>query len=260
MSSIYRKGRDGYFYYQTYVLNPETGLKNKRIFHSLNTKDREEALIKKKQLDDSYQNKTKKSIQKNQKKRWVILSFLGLSFLLLFFLSNDEPGENTSVFIADSLANSLVGETKNKLNIQSSFQIEDSNIFAQQDQVPKISKDTVSHDIAIGKHTSIPSYNVIRVEGLSGVFEQGKIYAVINDSTSIEQMLILCKSIRSKYAEYPSIVICLYSDNKIGLEIANGNGSNISRNDITKHWRAMYSYHEVEGEYFDDNPGGYLGF
>ena len=24
MSSIYRKGRDGYFYYQTYVFNPET--------------------------------------------------------------------------------------------------------------------------------------------------------------------------------------------------------------------------------------------
>ena len=43
MSSIYRKGRDGYFYYQTYVENPKTGNKDKRIFHSLGTKDREQS-------------------------------------------------------------------------------------------------------------------------------------------------------------------------------------------------------------------------
>ena len=39
MSSIYRKGRDGYFYYQTYVYNKDTGKKDKRIFHSLRTKN-----------------------------------------------------------------------------------------------------------------------------------------------------------------------------------------------------------------------------
>ena len=43
MSSIYRKGRDRYFYYQTYIYNDETGKKDKRIFHSLSTKDRNEA-------------------------------------------------------------------------------------------------------------------------------------------------------------------------------------------------------------------------
>ena len=39
MRSIYKKGRDGYFYYQTYTLNKETGKKDKKIFHSLGTKD-----------------------------------------------------------------------------------------------------------------------------------------------------------------------------------------------------------------------------
>ena len=43
MSSIYRKGRDGYYYYQTYIYNPETGKKDKRIFHSLGTKNSENA-------------------------------------------------------------------------------------------------------------------------------------------------------------------------------------------------------------------------
>ena len=49
MSSIYRKGRYGYYYYQAYVINPETGKKDKRIFHSLGTTDENEA--KKKQED-----------------------------------------------------------------------------------------------------------------------------------------------------------------------------------------------------------------
>ena len=46
MSSIYRKGRDGYFYYQTYVRNKETGKVDKKIFHSLGTRDKKEAILK----------------------------------------------------------------------------------------------------------------------------------------------------------------------------------------------------------------------
>ena len=51
MSSIYRKGRDGYFYYQTYIYNPETGKNDKRIFHSLGTKDQAEAKDEQLKLD-----------------------------------------------------------------------------------------------------------------------------------------------------------------------------------------------------------------
>ena len=50
MSSIYRKGRDGYFYYQAYVLDEKLGEKIKRIFHSLGTKNAEEAKLKQKSL------------------------------------------------------------------------------------------------------------------------------------------------------------------------------------------------------------------
>ena len=56
MSSIYRKGRDGYYYYQTYVHNPETGKKDKRIFHSLSTKDQSEAEEKQAEFDNQYEN------------------------------------------------------------------------------------------------------------------------------------------------------------------------------------------------------------
>ena len=59
MSSIYRKGRDGYFYYQTYVKNPKTGKKDKRIFHSLRTKNRKEAERKQSNLAARYDQVTR---------------------------------------------------------------------------------------------------------------------------------------------------------------------------------------------------------
>ena len=54
MSSIYRKGRDGYYYYQTYVYNPESKKKDKRIFHALRTKDLDEARSKQYEFDIKY--------------------------------------------------------------------------------------------------------------------------------------------------------------------------------------------------------------
>ena len=51
MSSIYKKGRDGYYYYQTYVYNPESKKKDKRIFYALGTKDLSEAKLKQHELD-----------------------------------------------------------------------------------------------------------------------------------------------------------------------------------------------------------------
>ena len=43
MSSIYKKGRDGYYYYQAYLYNSKTGKKDKKIFHALKTKDYDKA-------------------------------------------------------------------------------------------------------------------------------------------------------------------------------------------------------------------------
>ena len=57
MSSIYKKGRDGYYYYQTYVFDKETGKKSKRIFHSLGTKSEFEAKKKQQYLDSKYEKK-----------------------------------------------------------------------------------------------------------------------------------------------------------------------------------------------------------
>ena len=56
MSSIYKKGRDGYYYYQTYIYNPESKKKDKRVFHALRTKDSVTAKLKQRELDKKYEN------------------------------------------------------------------------------------------------------------------------------------------------------------------------------------------------------------
>ena len=65
MSSIYRKGRDGYFYYQTYLYNSKTGKKDKKIFHSLSTKNEQEAKKRQIELDRKY-NKSPKNLSKKK--------------------------------------------------------------------------------------------------------------------------------------------------------------------------------------------------
>ena len=56
-----------------------------------------------------------------------------------------------------------------------------------------------------------------------------------------------------------NIIICIYADNTVGNDLAMGFKSKHSIIEQSRVWLAMYSYNMVEGKYFDDNPGGYLG-
>jgi hypothetical protein len=71
--------------------------------------------------------------------------------------------------------------------------------------------------------------------------------------------MLLCKSLAEQYTEFSNIVICLYTSSAVGIELANGTNKNFSVNDHKKAWLAYYSYNPVEGDYFDDEPGKYLG-
>ena len=88
MSSIYRKGRDGYFYYQAYIFNDETGKKDKKIFHSLGTKDQNLAKQKQVDLDKRYNEKIFKNEPSFKIKRYLRKSPFSLFFVFLeqFFL------------------------------------------------------------------------------------------------------------------------------------------------------------------------------
>ncbi len=101
-------------------------------------------------------------------------------------------------------------------------------------------------------------YTIQKIEKLSGSFQQIKIYATVNsqDRTALRE---LCKQIREEYDKYSSLVICLYSETETGIALAQGENDHFSEEDIFKSWLVFYSYHPVEGDYFDDKPGKYLG-
>ena len=91
MSSIYRKGRDGYYYYQTYVYNPDTGKNDRRIFHSLGTKDQTEA--EKLQLEHDLQHEHEKNQSQKENnltslfQNWkTSVFFLAIVIVIMFYI------------------------------------------------------------------------------------------------------------------------------------------------------------------------------
>ena len=66
-------------------------------------------------------------------------------------------------------------------------------------------------------------------------------------------------NLAKRYSEFSNIVICLYSNNRAGKDLAKGNDESVTDEEQKQSWLAMYTYNSVEGEYFDDSPSGYLG-
>jgi hypothetical protein len=101
------------------------------------------------------------------------------------------------------------------------------------------------------------TYTIERIEYSSGSFQQLKIYATV-DSNLIGSLKNLCIQIREHYSEYYSLVICLYVNTKTGIALAKGEINRFSEQEIQDAWLVFYSYHPVEGDYFDNEPGRYL--
>ncbi len=100
-------------------------------------------------------------------------------------------------------------------------------------------------------------YTIQRTEQLSGSFQQAKIYATVN-SRDKGVLKLLCREIQEQYSGYNSLVICLYRATETGIALAKGNNVQYSEQDIINTWLVFYSYHPVEGDYFDGEPGKYL--
>ena len=268
MSSIYRKGRDGYYYYQTYIYNPDTGKNNKRIFYSLGTKDQVEA--ENKQIILDIKHKKQKTKPKKNKTLYhlliyrktiaiVLVTVFAMIFIIHIFHSNNLKQQNISDIvrlpiqkdrIIEKITEKHVIADTNNLSVLSNTQMDISPEVSKHDQIIEIEK----------LKPTIPKYTIIRVENLSGVFNQGKVYLTLDKSSSNESMRLLCAMLKENYKEFSNIIICIYADNLTGNILAMGaTKSQLSIIEQNKAWLAMYSYNIVEGEYFDDNPGGYLG-
>ena len=122
MSSIYRKGRDGYFYYQTYVYNPETKKRDKRIFHALRTKDSAEAEAMQNELDlkykkESYIDTNILNTSNVLLSKTKIFIFLGLTITITILFYNLIPDKLENNFRSPNVTTeSFPSEQKIKIN------------------------------------------------------------------------------------------------------------------------------------------------
>ncbi len=257
MSSIYRKGRDGYYYYQTYVYNPDSKKRDKRIFHALGTKDSIEAKTKQSELDIKYQKESSThSNSLNTSYKFIIkpniaitLGLLTVAIILFYYSNTDNDDYNTE--------NQIIIKNPEVINSRNKFITKSNEVSSKTKTLQK--ENIIPRPKLIDNKVVIPKYTIERVERMSGVFEQGKVYVTIDKSYSKESQLLLCEELRSRFNEFSNIVICIYSDNKSGKMLAAGNDEIVSIEEQKQSWLSMYTYNLVEGKYFDDNPSGYLG-
>ena len=265
MSSIYRKGRDGYYYYQTYIYNPDSDKKDKKIFHSLNTKNKSDAEEKKKKLDQQYYKKNHPPPQKNyfnlytfNLKQFIFVFFSTIiltsySFYYFDLVIIPEDSQTSSDTLRLFAPESFI---ENKIGISELHSKRDDLILGNPDNIVplKLKKESELQKIDSNKL----KYYVERVESDNGAFRSGKIFVIVDEKyNKIEQRLV-CEKVALKYPQFSNIIICIYSDNIIGRTLASGNFYNFSIEEQSKCWLAMYSYNDVEGEYFDSNPSSYL--
>jgi len=264
MSSIYRKGRDGYFYYQTYVYNPKSKKKDKKIFHALGTKNSDDAKEKQIILDEKYE--TNSDIEHLPEKEPYVF---GLNTTIAIIISTII----LTIFIGRYLNPKVVNErhksatdninsktVKDKINIVNQSQIIDSDKHINSLTKDYHEKDQIQSNLNEEKNNLIISeYNIERVDTLSDAFNQGKIYVTVSENSEKEGQRLLCSKIAKRFSEFSNIIICVYANNQIGKNLAQGNNRTISLEEKKRYWLAMYTYNPVEGEYFDDNPGSYLG-
>ena len=237
MSSIYRKGRDGYFYYQTYVRNKETGKVDKKIFHSLGTRDKKEAILKQQNLDKKY---SANSYKYNYLYLGVFLLFA--ITLLAMIMNTFTPRNNHSNpgIVLNESDDRLVDTITYIKQIEPSIQDSNTSNFIN------------NGDIKVDD-LFMPEYSIVSIEDLSSPFHQGRISIIVDGDYKSENYLKLCEAVRNKYINYSNIIICLYSHDNYSYE------SNKSKIINEGQWIALYTYNKQEGAYFDDQPRAYLG-
>lgn len=105
----------------------------------------------------------------------------------------------------------------------------------------------------------LPHYTIVRNELISGPFQQGQIYALVNGPASAEALLKVCRTIKKKNGNFNNLVISLFADTELGQKLARGLIRGYEFHTTSKVWLALYTYNNVEGEYFDQNPAAYMG-
>ena len=257
MSSVYRKGRDGYFYYQAYIDNPKTNKKDKRVFHALNTKNKDAALSKKIELDKHYKNK--KNPQFRISKNNLILSIFFASIVsalivVIMIYQEDDTVINKEFFLSEATKVAIKSESPSPIKeVLSKKMIEKKKIV----QVIEKKLQHDQKDIILSKLEVLPKYQIANVKMISKAFSQVKISLVLNNLATSEEVRLLCLKIMKDHSQFSNFIICIYNDSVEGTALAHGDLSPASIDESNSSLIALFTYNKIEGEFFDFNSKGY---
>jgi len=239
MSSIYKKGRDGYYYYQAYIHNSLTGKKDKRVFYSLGTKDLNKAKEKKIYYDKKYQKS-----KTNYYPFIFVIPLIGIIIVSIiqinyYFFGGDSPRikqvENKMIIELEKQKTSKLSKIELNVNLNDAID----------------SKKEIIDPI-------IPNFNIQKIDKSFSKFNQIQISLTIEEKFNKNGIKVLCQRLNEEYLNFEYLTISVYSDTKEGIMLSKGNNNNINYEMIKLHWLAMYTNNAVEGENFDNHPGRYL--
>ncbi|MDB9854215.1 hypothetical protein OAC91_03165 [Candidatus Marinimicrobia bacterium] len=248
MSSIYRKGRDGLFYYQSYLKNVKTGKKDKRIYHALGTRNRKQAELKKIELDNKYNNLDQKIIIWDRSFR-VKEVLIGLFFLLgfLYFVKNLINGSHQ--IITDQISTTRIKPIVETRSFQEKIIVEQKlGPTKQNKREEAFLVETTFNEMIT------PDYEIVRIKKLSFPFSQAEIHIVVEEGIEEDSLNKLCQFLKEEYEMFENLVICFYSNSEIGRGLASGNKNFGSYEEDGGSWIAMYTFNPIEGPFFNHNP------
>ena len=257
MSSIYQKGRDGFYYYQAYIYNPNSKKRDKKIYHSLGTKNKKIALQKQKNLDYEY-------LKKNNLKTilnvfYSARSFVIFSIIVFFFFLTSKNIMFKKVNSEKIERNEFNNYNKEEFTFKASL-ANAANDDILDTRAQETIMNTKKEVLKLGdlKEKKIPNYKMLNVFEGSKSFKQGKLHVLIDKKTLPELKIVLCDFLKSKHPQFENIIICLYSnetDEEILLIHPENNNPEKQRSSL---WTGLYTYNKVEGVFFDPNPGKHL--
>ena len=192
---------------------------------------------------------------------WILKFFFIFSVTLLigifsndFFIDDIHKVDDFENEIVQGDENNLIDfDSVNGLTTKKMENVDSLNLVDNAGVIPLTIPNPKKQIEVLSKHT------IVRVEQLSNSFDQGKIFVTVDTNLTSDQKLFLCQNIAKRHKEFSNVIICLYSNDLPGESLAKGNEEMVNVEEKRNSWLAMYSNNSVEGEYFDDNPGMYLG-
>ena len=254
MSSIYKKGRDGYYYYQTYVYNPLTKKKDKRVFHSLSSKDKDVAEKKQAYYDKKYNNLNNKRTFFYSSifsiKNFTLGGLLTTFFLFVFIYFDNKNSEASDKYDIAYSSSPMIDQ-------------KDSVQYFKNQMINQTKKAIKKNNFKLGKaspvlfNSIIPTYKILRTEEIKDELNLIKIYAVTDNNLHAKNLEKICKKISEENSSNSNLIIFIFSNTESGIEAAMGTSVKTFSDMDNKTWLSFYTKNKIEGEYFDSNPTQY---